>query len=146
MDIIRVPNIENYTQEIKDGVLILTPKPVSITEDELISQLTHSTIKECIVKHGDETISSATKYRSITIDIWKSMPTQKILQTTTFNFKLTNENGLNGYEWCDSIRMSFQNKDSKGTFKEIIHMLEVNQYTIYIRVQLSSGKIVIFQK
>jgi hypothetical protein len=146
MDIIRIPNIETYTQEIKDGVLILTPKLDVITEAELLPQLTSTKILECTIKHGDETISLATKYRSLLIDIWKSMPTQKILQTTTCNFKLTNENGLNGYDWCESIRMSFQSKDSKGSFKEIIHMLMVNSYTIYLRVQLSSGKIVIFQK
>lgn len=146
MEIIRIPNIETYTQEINDGVLILTPKPAVITEAELLPQLTNTKIMECTIKHGDETISSATKYRSLLIDIWKSMPTQKILQTTTFNFKLTNENGLNGYEWCEALRMSFQGRCAKGSFKEILHMLEVNQYTIYVRIQLSSGKIVFFQK
>ena len=146
MDIIRIPNIETYTQEIKDGVLILTPKPATITDEELLPQLTSTKIMECTIKHCDETISSATKYRSLLIDIWKSMPTQKILQTTTFNFKLTNENGLNGYNWCESLRMSFQNKCAKESFKEILHMMAVNQYTIYIRLQLENGKIVIFHK
>ena len=146
MDIIRIPNIETYTQEIKDGVLILTPKPAVITEEELLPQLTSSKIMECTIKHGDETISSATKYRHILIDIWKSMPTQKILQTTTFNFKLTDEKGLNGFEWCESLRMSIQGKCAKGSFKEILHMLEVNQYTIHLHVKLCTGKIVIFQK
>ena len=117
-----------------------------ITEEELLPQLTSSKIMECTIKHGDETISSATKYRHILIDIWKSMPTQNILQKTTFNFKLTNEKGLNGYEWCESLRMSIQGKCAKGSFKEILHMMEVNQYTICIRLQLSTGKIVIFQK
>lgn len=145
MDIIRIPNIETYTQEIKDGVLILTPKPAVITEEELLPHLTNSKIMECTIKHRDETISSNTKYRSLLIDIWKSMPTQKILQTTTFNFKLTNEK-LNGYEWCEPLRMSFQNKCANGSFKEILRMLEVNQYTIRIRLQLSTGKIVLFHK
>ena len=38
------------------------------------------------------------------------MPTQKILQTTTFNFKLTNENYEKGYKWDDDINMSYQSK------------------------------------
>ena len=146
MDIIRIPNIENYTQEIKDGVLILTAKPAVITEADLLPQLTSSKIMECTIKHGDETISTSTKYRSLLIDIWKSMPTQKILQTTTFNFKLTNENGFKGYNWCEKLRMSFQSKDAECSFKEIIHMMAVNQYTIRIHLQLENGKIVIFQK
>jgi len=146
MEIIRIPNIENYTQEIKDGVLILTPKLDVITESVLLPQLTNSKILDCTIKRGDETISSATTYGSLLVDIWKSMPTQKILQTTTFNFKLTDEKGFKGYIWSDALRMSVQNKDSKGSFKEILHMLEVNHYTIHIHIKLASGKIVLFQK
>lgn len=146
MDIIRIPHIETCTQEIKDGVLILTPKPTVITEEEFLPQLTNTKIMECTIKHGDETISLATKFSTLLIDIWKSMPTQKILQTTTFNFKLTDEKGLNGYNWCEPLRMSFQCKCAKGSFKEILHMLKVNQYTIHLHVKLCTGKIVIFQK
>ena len=54
------------------------------------------------------------------------MPTQKILQETTFNFKLSNENGYNGYLWCEDINMSFQNKDAKNTIIEILKMIKVN--------------------
>ena len=116
---IRIPNIKNYTDEIINGELILTPKQNYITENELNNTLiTHSTIEECVVKRGEENISSNTRYRTILVDIWKSMPTQKILQNTTFNFKLTNENGEKGYKWCYNINMSFQNKDAKGTLKE----------------------------
>ena len=75
--------------------------------------LAHSTIKKCIIKRGIEIISiDKIYYRPICIDIWKSMPTQKILQETTFNFKLSNDN-CNGYMWCEDINMSFQNKDAK---------------------------------
>ena len=56
----------------------------------------------------DEIISTKKKYRSVLLDLWKFMPTQRILQTSTFNFKMTNENGKNGYKWCDDIKMSFQ--------------------------------------
>jgi len=34
-EIIRISNIENYTQEIINGDLILTPKEIYITEEEL---------------------------------------------------------------------------------------------------------------
>ena len=54
------------------------------------------------------------------------MPTQKILLETTFNFKLSNENGYNGYLWCEDINMSFQNKDAKNTIIEILKMIKVN--------------------
>jgi hypothetical protein len=68
-----------------------------------------------------------------------------ILQTTTFNFKLTNENGKKGYSWCDDIHMSFQNKDSKGTLKEILNMVKVNKLTIKLSIRLETGRIVHFK-
>ena len=145
-EIICIPNIKNYTQEIINGELILTPKKQYMTENELnMTEITHSTIEECIIKKEEENISTNTTWRSVLIDIWKSMPTQKILQTTTFNFKLTKENGEKGYKWCDDIHMSFQNKDAKGTLKEIINMVKVNKLTINLSIKLETGRIVHFK-
>jgi hypothetical protein len=145
-ELIRIPNIENYIQEIINGELILTPKKQYMTENELnITQITHSTIEECLIKKEEVNISTNTSYRSVLIDIWKSMPTQKILQTTTFNFKLTNENGEKGYRWCDDIRMSFQDKNATGTLKEIVNMVKVNKLTIKLSIKLETGRIVHFK-
>tara|TARA_A100001011_G_C14306209_1_gene843253 strand:+ start:2586 stop:2825 length:240 start_codon:yes stop_codon:yes gene_type:complete len=70
---------------------------------------------------------------------------QKVLQTTTFNFKLTNENGEKGYNWCDDIRMSFQSKSAEGTLKEIVNMVKVNKLTIDLSIKLETGRIVHFK-
>jgi len=140
-EIIRIPNIEKYTQEIINGELILTPKENYITEDELNrSILNSSKILNCIVKNGEEIISNKTKYRSILTDIWKSMPTQKILQTTTFNMKLTDEDGIDGYKWSPELKMSIQGKDAKYTMKEILNMIKVNNYSIQISIRLETGQ------
>lgn len=145
-EVIRIPNIENYTQEIINGELILTPKKNYITENELnMTHFTRSTIEECVVKKEEEIISTNKTYRSVLVDIWKFMPTQKILQTTTFNFKLTNENGEKGYKWCDDIHMSFQNKDATGTLKEILNMVKVNKLAINLSIKLETGRIVHFK-
>lgn len=145
-ELIIIPNIENYTQEIINGQLILTPKKIYITENELNMMIfTHSIIEECLIKKDEVNISTNKSYRSILIDIWKSMPTQKILQTTTFNFKLTNENGEKGYNWCNDIKMSFQSKDAKGTLKEIIHMVKVNKMSIILAIKLETGRIINFR-
>ena len=145
-ELIRIPNIENYTQEIINGELILTPKNQYMTENELnITQITNSTIVECLIKKEEETISTNTSYRSVLVDIWKSMPTQKILQTTTFNFKLENQHGEKGYKWCDDIHMSFQNKDARGTLKEILNMVKVNKLTIELSIKLETGRIIHFK-
>jgi len=146
-DVIRIPNIENYTQEIINGELILTPKKQYITEEELRRvQLAHSVIKECIIKQDDEIISATKTYRSIIVDIWKSMPTQLILQNTTFNFKLTNENGKKGYHWCDEVHMSFQGKDSKGTLVEILKMANLNNLNVELSILLETGALIHFRR
>jgi len=143
---IRIPNIENYTKEIINGELVLTPKIIYTTENELnMIDITDSIIEECIIKKGEENISTNTKYRSVLIDIWEDMPTQKIFQNTTFNFKLINENGKKGYYWCKRIQMSFQNKDAKGTLKEILHMVRVNKLTIKLTIKLKTGRIIYFK-
>ena len=145
-ELIHIPNYENYTQEIINGELILTPKKQYITENELnLMQITHSNIEECLIKKEDEIISTKKKYRSVLVDIWKYMPAQKILQTSTFNFSLTNENGEKGYKWCDDIHMSFQNKNAKGTLMEIIKMVKVNKFTINLSIKLKTSQIIHFK-
>ena len=110
-----------------------------------MTKITHSTIIECVVKKEKEIISTNNTYRSILIDIWKSMPAQKILQTTSFNFKLTNENGAKGYKWHDDIHMSFQDKSATGTLKEILNMAKVNKLTINLSIKLETGLIIHFK-
>lgn len=141
-----IPNIENYIQEIIDGSLILTPKKIFITENELnITQIINSKIEECVIKKGEDVISTKTKYRSILVDIWKTMPTQKILQNTDFNFKLTEESGIDGYEWCRHINMSFQSKNASGTLKEIVKMVKINNMSIILSIKLETGKVIYFK-
>jgi hypothetical protein len=145
-EIIRIPNIEKYTQEIINGELILTPKESYITEDEIKRTILNSSkILDCIVKNGEDIISNKSKYRSILDDIWISMPAQKILQTTTFNMKLTNENGLNGYKWCPNLNLSIQNRDAKYSMIEILNMIKVNNYSIKITIQLETNTIINFK-
>ncbi len=144
-EIIRVPNIEDYIQEIINGELILTPKYQYISKEDLQrTKLKYSSIIKCNIKNNkDNTISNSKKsYKDILIDIWVSMPTQQILQNTSFNLKLTNENGKKGYIWCEKIKMSIQNRDADNTIKEILHMLVVNNYNIKISIKLENGIVI----
>lgn len=144
-DIIRIPNINNYTQEIIDNVLILIPIYNYISYEELLLKtLTHSRIINCIVKDNDDEIicNSPKSYFKILIDIYKSLSASFILQNTTFNIKLTNENGNKGYKWCPEINMSVQGKDANGTLKEIIKMVNMNNYKIDIQIKLINEEII----
>ena len=144
---IRIPNISDYTQEIIDGDLILTPKNNLISEEELkMTSLTKSKIQKCCVTdENDKVISNVKQYQPILTKIWTKTPTQKILQNTTFNFRLTNENGEKGYNWNDRIKMSFQNKDANGTMKEIIKMCKINNYRLDISIKLENNELIHFK-
>lgn len=146
-DLIRIPNIQNYLQEIINNELVLTPKDVFLSKNEFsITYLAGSTIINCIIKNDENIISNdKTSYISILIDIWKSMPTQQILQTTTFNMKLDNCDNR-GFTWNDDIKLCFQSKDSGGTFKEILNMIEVNNYSIIITIKLHTGRIIKYRE
>ena len=143
-NIIRIPNINNYQQEIINNELVLTPIYNYITLDELLDKnLTNSKINYCIITDtntDNEVISNSIKYSKILIDIYKYLPASFILQNTTFNIKLTNENGNRGYTWYSEINMSVQRKEANLTFKEIIKMINLNNYKIDIEIELSNGE------
>ena len=140
-NIIRIPNINNYHQAIINNELILTRIYNYISIDELLdSNLSNSKINYCIITDIDgEIISNTNKYFRILIDIYKSLSASFILQNTTFNIKLTNENGNKGYRWCPEINMSVQGKDANDTLKEIIKMINFNNYKIDIEIELFNG-------
>jgi hypothetical protein len=118
----------------------------SLTEDETESEdidYTSSTIEGCIIvnKEGD-IVSDNKSFRGILIDIWKTMEKEVIKETSTFKFKSGNKRGLKGYNWCEAINMSFQNKDSNKSLNEIRRMVEVNNLTIDLSIKLKTGEIV----
>lgn len=104
---------------------------------------TYSTIEGCIIvnKEGD-IVSDNKSFRGILIDIWKTMEKEEIKETSTFTFKSGNKRGLKGYNWCEAINMSFQNKDSNKSLNEIRKMVEVNNLTIDLSIKLRTGEIV----
>jgi len=117
----------------------VTPIYIIVNETELLSkEFNNSKINYCIIKDNNDDIVSNDKNKWFLIlkDIYKSSPTSTILQNTTFNIKLTNENGNKGYELCPEVNMSIQRKDANGTLKEIIKMIKINNYKIDIVIKL----------
>ena len=119
-----------------------------LTEDEILKlSLTNSKIVKCDVEHNGRSISTNKKnFRSILIDIWSTMPAEKIQEDSKYvNVRLTDEKGVNGYNFCSRINLSFQNRCATGTFKEIINMVKVNNYTISISIKLETDRMISFK-
>ena len=147
---IRIPNIRNYYQTIINGDLILTPIGKYITEDELyLLPFKNAIIETCLIKKDTQIMydclneSSVLKcLRTILIKLWETMPTQKILQTTTFNFKLINDTN---YKWCPEINIFFQERNIITTLKEIINMIKINKMIINLTIKVNSDNVVYFK-
>jgi len=89
--------------------------------------------------------SGKTKYKQILVDIFKTMGPTTIIKNSTFNFKLTNEHGLNGYHWDPCLKLLIQSKCANDTLMEIIRMVKFNKYTIKISIKLETDEIIHFK-
>lgn len=165
-EIIHIPNIHRYTMEIKDNILILTPKEPQlcvsassetsetsyITEDELWkTDITHSKVNQCVIRKNHKPIinylshDKSPKYHSIVTELWKTMTPKKIIKHTTYNVELSNKNGKKGFYWCKELGLSFQRKCAKGTLAEIIYMVKMNKMSMDLSICLHDGEIIHFR-
>lgn len=144
----KIYNINRYKQELDESkdILHLIPKITYLSNQDMETiTLTHSKIincyiyDECNLDGKNELITNESNYRKILIDVWKHIPTSKIIQNTTMNIKL-GEHKTKGYNYVDNLKFSFQQKDSLGTFKEICKMVNLNNFTIDIQIRLQNGK------
>jgi len=141
-----IVSVDMYNCEVRNGEYTFTPKYQNIEEDILNdTDLTKSKITKCLIKEEDKIISTATTYRSILIDIWKTMPVNDIRKKSTFTFKSIYENGVSGYKWCDDIQMSFSNRNANQSVKEIIKMVKFNKLTIKLWIELSTENKIYFE-
>jgi len=144
MSEISIPNISNYDMKTVNNVLIITPKTIYLSKNEFLNNdFTSSKILKCeITKNNNLLISNNLNYKKILHNIWKTMTSSKILQNTTFNMKLTNENGENGYIWYDDLKLSIQSKNANNSIKEIFNMVDINNYSITLKIQLVNNNII----
>ena len=130
-------NIQNYTQHM--------PKMQYLTERDILAQsITGCMLDDCEIRtrDGKKVSSGRMMWDLLLVDIWKSIPRQKLLQHTTFNFK---ENLEKGYYWCREINMACQYKDQDGSLKEIITLVQANDLTIDLSIKVSPNNFIGFK-
>lgn len=151
--LIYIPDIENYTMEIVDGTLILTPKQQFDREERVEEEIKHinfeySIIRKCIIKCGEEELpTTKLKYASILKVILESMPKEEILQHKEFiPIKDVKEDGDrdSSYKWCKKINMWIRYENANKTLKSILHMVKINAYSIYIHISVKTSEQVSF--
>lgn len=152
VEILCIKNIDRYTLEFNGNTLLVKPKAKTrqISIDEaMVMSFTKSVVSFCEIRNtgvntwANKTVSSGrVKYKHILVDLFASLPAQKLLQDTSFNMKLTDEHGKNGYWWCSQIHMSVQSKDATNTLREIVRLSIQNKYEVEMEVELQSGELV----
>ena len=107
--------------------------------------LTNSKIVSCEIKINNTIISTnKKKYKQILIDLWKTIPSNILLNPTsakfksTFKFKQTDENGIKGFNWSKILQLSIQNKDSNNCMKEILHIVKNKNYKLNMAIKLDN--------
>lgn len=129
---------DNSDDDVVDGIR-------NITRSQIRNyNLNKSRILNCIVKRrsNNSTITNKQKYRTILLDIWSRLPTQRIIQNTKLNILLTNQMGINGYWWSPKINMSVQYRNLNVIMNEIIRFSILYNYKIDIVIKLVNGEII----
>lgn len=117
-------------------------------KEEIISSvdkhdLTHSKILECkITDNNNNLISESKKYSTILKDIFKKMGRQSVLELEKSN--ITNEkiNGFQGFFWIEELSLSYQNKNSNETMKDILELVNKKYYNIKMIIRLTNDIII----
>jgi hypothetical protein len=106
----------------------------------------YTKIQKCVItnKKG-QIISISNTYSGILFDIFKNMTPKKIIENTTFNYLLNDNQGEKGFVFLPEIHMSFQRKDACNTLLEILKMVKYNKYNMNFKMKTKDGKIYQFQ-
>ena len=127
--------------------LSMAIKSKEIESKEFMSLITHSKPKNCEIKnkYGETIVSGEQKsWQSILNSIWKHTSVPNFHNYTTYKTYLSKVTGK-GFRYSPVLGLSFQGKDARGTFKEIINMVKVNKFTIELSFESKTGKIIKLQ-
>ena len=139
--------IENEINQLKQKIKDLEIKKRlnekrNITKEELEDlSLTNSSIQECNIYNSDnEVISTDTSYRGIFTKTLKAGTGRDaiILLTNTEPGKHINR----GFNHIEELQISFQGKDANGTMKDILTLIEANNYSINITIKLKDNTLI----
>ena len=133
-----IPNIQEFTQQIINGNLVLTRITPFIDESTLFQKkdLRKSTITECKINN---IIINIHKYHPILIYLYSTTNIETILQNTTLNI-LQQEIYDKGFCYYKQLGVSIQHADARRTLKEIINIIKIKNYNMELKIKLTNGE------
>lgn len=142
MNTIRIPNIENFTQQISNGNLILTRiVPPFIDEATLFGKdLRGTTIIQCKINNKNQ----AKKYNKILIALYQTLNRKTIVQKTTLNIS-KEQLYEKGFVFYPNLGVSIQGVNARRILGEILNMIKIKNYTFELTIRLKNDEIVHFK-
>ena len=136
-----VQNIEEYTQQIIHGNLILTRINPYVNEEMLFQQnLRGSTIAECKINNVHYEMK---KYKKLLLYLYSITNKETILQNTILNIS-QQEIYDKGFDYYNHLGLSIQGADTRRTLKEIINISKTKNYSMELKIKLKNDEIILF--
>lgn len=140
---ITIPNIQEFTQHIIDGNLILTRITPFIDEATLFKKnLRGSIIVDCKINNINNDIH---KYKKLLIYLYSTTDRETILQNTILNIS-QQEKYDKGFKYYKNLDLSIQGADARRTLKEIINIINIKNYIMELKIKLKNDEIISFIK
>ena len=138
---ITIPNIQEYTQQIINGNLVLTRIIPFVDEATLFQKnLRGSTILECKINNINNDIK---KYKKLLINLYSTTDMETLLQNTILNIS-QQEIYDKGFEYYTNLGISIQGADARRTLKEIINIIKIKNYSIELKIKLKNDEVIRF--
>ena len=138
---ITIENIQQYSQQILNGNLILTRLiPVVDVATLFQKNLRGSTILECKINNM---IRDIKKYKKLLINLYSETDIETIIENTTLNIK-REERYDKGFQYYSNLRISIQGSDTRKTLHEIINIIQINNYSMELKIKLINDEVIRF--
>ena len=148
-----IPNIENFTQQIVNGSLVLTTSNPNI--EEFAPQIDAPHLDEDALFSKDFGNSKIIECKINNIDIIHrkyikiirylySFMNRKTILQNTKLNILREEKNDDGFKYYSKLGISIQGVESKRGLREIINIIKVQNYNIDIQIKLQNDEIVRF--
>ena len=140
-NIITIQNIQEYTQQIINGNLVLTRIIPFVDEGILFTKnLRGSTITECKINNDNNEIK---KYKKLLIYLYSTTDIETILQNTILNIS-QQEIYDKGFEYYNHLGVSIQGADARRTLKEIINIIKIKNFSMELKIKLKNDEVIRF--
>ena len=136
-----IQNIQEFSQKILDGNLVLTRIQPFVDEATLFeNDLSRSHITECKFNNN---VVHIRNYNQLLICIYYSSNMETLFQNTILNI-MQDEFYEKGFRYYDFLGISIQGANTRRLLKEIINITKIQNFKLELKIKLKNNEIIRF--